>query len=264
MRVGVPIGDLLAGMYGAYGVAGRAARAGPHRRRQGRAHVAAGRRSSACTRSRAPATRSPARCRTGRATTTRRSAPTACSTAPTGWCRSRSAARACGAGWRRSSGCRPTSPGSPPTPSGCATATRWSRRSTRPSPTQPLADLLPRLAAVGVPAGEVRTLDRVYDWDQTRSQGLLVDVEHATAGRLTLPGPPLRFDGDDAPAPPGRRRPSASTTTSVRGLAGRGRRPPRDPAGCQAVTGRRALAKSLGRRPGSTHASAASPSAATP
>jgi crotonobetainyl-CoA:carnitine CoA-transferase CaiB-like acyl-CoA transferase len=63
-----------------------------------------------------------------------------------------------------------------------------------------LADLLPRLAAIGVPAGEVRTLDRVYDWDQTRSQGLLVDVEHATAGRLTLPGPPLRFDGDEAQA----------------------------------------------------------------
>src|SRR4051812_17844789 len=62
----------------------------------------------------------------------------------------------------------------------------------------PLADLLPRLAAVGVPAGEVRTLDRVYDWDQTRSQGLLVEVDHATTGRLTLPGPPLRFDGDDA------------------------------------------------------------------
>src|SRR5436189_145710 len=62
----------------------------------------------------------------------------------------------------------------------------------------PLADLLPRLAAVGVPAGEVRTLDRVYDWDQTRSQGLLVEVDHATAGRLTLPGPPLRFDGHDA------------------------------------------------------------------
>jgi crotonobetainyl-CoA:carnitine CoA-transferase CaiB-like acyl-CoA transferase len=58
-----------------------------------------------------------------------------------------------------------------------------------------LTALLPRLAAIGVPAGEVRTLDRVYDWDQTRSQGLLVDVEHATAGRLTLPGPPLRFDG---------------------------------------------------------------------
>jgi len=59
---------------------------------------------------------------------------------------------------------------------------------------QPLAELLPRLARVGVPAGEVRTLDRVYDWDQTRSQGLLVDVDHATAGTITLPGPPLRFD----------------------------------------------------------------------
>jgi crotonobetainyl-CoA:carnitine CoA-transferase CaiB-like acyl-CoA transferase len=62
----------------------------------------------------------------------------------------------------------------------------------------PLAELLPRLAAIGIPAGEVRTLDRVYEWDQTVSQGLLVEVEHALAGRLTLPGPPLRFDGDEA------------------------------------------------------------------
>jgi crotonobetainyl-CoA:carnitine CoA-transferase CaiB-like acyl-CoA transferase len=60
----------------------------------------------------------------------------------------------------------------------------------------PLAELLPRLAALGVPAGEVRSLDRVYEWDQTVSQGLLVEVEHALAGRITLPGPPLRFDGD--------------------------------------------------------------------
>jgi formyl-CoA transferase len=59
----------------------------------------------------------------------------------------------------------------------------------------PLAELLPRLAGAGVPAGEVRTLDRVYDWDQTRSQGLLVEVEHAVAGTVRLPGPPLRFDG---------------------------------------------------------------------
>jgi crotonobetainyl-CoA:carnitine CoA-transferase CaiB-like acyl-CoA transferase len=39
----------------------------------------------------------------------------------------------------------------------------------------------------------VRTLDEVYAWDQTASQGLLVDVEHPTLGRITLPGPPLRF-----------------------------------------------------------------------
>jgi formyl-CoA transferase len=59
-------------------------------------------------------------------------------------------------------------------------------------------DVLADLERAGVPAGEVRTLDRVYAWDQTRSQGLLVDVEHPTLGRVTLPGPPLRFDGEVA------------------------------------------------------------------
>jgi crotonobetainyl-CoA:carnitine CoA-transferase CaiB-like acyl-CoA transferase len=53
--------------------------------------------------------------------------------------------------------------------------------------------LLARLAEVGVPAGKVRSLDEVYEWDQVASQGLLVDVEHSTLGHLTLPGPPLRF-----------------------------------------------------------------------
>ena len=61
-----------------------------------------------------------------------------------------------------------------------------------------LADLLPKLADLGIPAGEVRSLDRVYEWEQTLSQGLVVEVEHATAGRLRLPGPPLRFDGEQA------------------------------------------------------------------
>jgi crotonobetainyl-CoA:carnitine CoA-transferase CaiB-like acyl-CoA transferase len=44
-----------------------------------------------------------------------------------------------------------------------------------------------------VPAGRIRSIREVYEWDQTRSQGLLIDVEHATLGPLTLPGPPLRF-----------------------------------------------------------------------
>ncbi|MCR1786692.1 CoA transferase [Nocardioides carbamazepini] len=57
--------------------------------------------------------------------------------------------------------------------------------------------LLAKLAEAGVPAGKVRTLDEVYAWDQTASQGLLLDVEHATLGRLTLPGPPLRFFAAD-------------------------------------------------------------------
>jgi crotonobetainyl-CoA:carnitine CoA-transferase CaiB-like acyl-CoA transferase len=64
----------------------------------------------------------------------------------------------------------------------------------------PAEELLARLAAAGVPAGKVRTLDEVYGWDQLQSQGLTISVEHATAGPLTLPGPPLRFF---APAPDG-------------------------------------------------------------
>jgi crotonobetainyl-CoA:carnitine CoA-transferase CaiB-like acyl-CoA transferase len=55
------------------------------------------------------------------------------------------------------------------------------------------ADVLARLEAVGVPAGRVRSIDEVYAWDQTRSQGLLIEVEHASLGPIQLPGPPLRF-----------------------------------------------------------------------
>ena len=57
-----------------------------------------------------------------------------------------------------------------------------------------LVDVLATLERVGVPAGEVRTLDRVYEWEQTRSQGLVVDVDHPTLGTISLPGPPLRLD----------------------------------------------------------------------
>jgi crotonobetainyl-CoA:carnitine CoA-transferase CaiB-like acyl-CoA transferase len=56
------------------------------------------------------------------------------------------------------------------------------------------AEWLRRLDEAGVPAGKVRSLDEVYAWEQTRSQGLLIDVEHPTAGPIQLPGPPLRFD----------------------------------------------------------------------
>jgi hypothetical protein len=39
----------------------------------------------------------------------------------------------------------------------------------------------------------VRPVDEVYGWDQTLSQNLLIDVDHASLGRVQLPGPPLRF-----------------------------------------------------------------------
>ena len=50
------------------------------------------------------------------------------------------------------------------------------------------------LAAAGVPSGKVRSLDDVYGWEQTLSQGLLLSVSHATQGELKLPGSPIRFD----------------------------------------------------------------------
>ncbi len=59
------------------------------------------------------------------------------------------------------------------------------------------APLLKRLEEIGIPAGKVRNVREVYEWEQTRSQGLLVDVDHATLGNVTLPGPPLRFFGHD-------------------------------------------------------------------
>ncbi|GAA3702392.1 CoA transferase [Arthrobacter ginkgonis] len=55
------------------------------------------------------------------------------------------------------------------------------------------AELLDLLNQAGIPAGKVRTLDEVYAWDQVASQGLKVDVEHPVLGTVTLPGPPLRF-----------------------------------------------------------------------
>jgi crotonobetainyl-CoA:carnitine CoA-transferase CaiB-like acyl-CoA transferase len=57
----------------------------------------------------------------------------------------------------------------------------------------PAAEWLAHLDRIGVPAGKVRTLDEVYDWEQTRSQGLVITVDHPVLGRIELPGPPLRF-----------------------------------------------------------------------
>ncbi|MEP9361687.1 CoA transferase [Nocardioides sp. CN2-186] len=59
---------------------------------------------------------------------------------------------------------------------------------------QPAEHWLAALAEAGVPSGKVRSMDDVYGWDQTLSQGLLLDVEHATKGPLQLPGSPIRFD----------------------------------------------------------------------
>jgi len=60
----------------------------------------------------------------------------------------------------------------------------------------PAEDWLDLLIGAGVPAGKVRSLDDVYAWEQVRSQGLLLSVEHPSAGRVELPGSPLRLDDE--------------------------------------------------------------------
>jgi formyl-CoA transferase len=67
----------------------------------------------------------------------------------------------------------------------------------------PAAVWLERLDSLGVPAGKVRSLDEVYGWEQTRAQGLIISVDHPVLGRIELPGPPLRFG--DRPYAGGRR-----------------------------------------------------------
>ena len=218
-RVGVPIADLLSGMYGAYGVLAALHERERDRHGHGRAYVAAGRGRRACTPSRAPGGPWPARSAARRATTTPRSRPTACSTAATARCRSRSAARGCGSGFCAGFGLDPArrGPGHQPA-SGSATASGSSRSSRQAFADWDAEPLLARLAEVGVPAGKVRTLDEVYEWDQVASQGLLVDVEHAD------------------PRPPHAARPAAAV------LRRRGRRGdpprPRRPAAARPARGR--------------------------
>ncbi len=43
---------------------------------------------------------------------------------------------------------------------------------------------------VGIPAGKVRSMDDVYEWDQVRSQGLVLEVDHPAYGSLALTGSP--------------------------------------------------------------------------
>jgi formyl-CoA transferase len=56
-----------------------------------------------------------------------------------------------------------------------------------------VADWLARLRQAGVPAGELKTLDRVYDSEQARAEGLVWEVDHPRLGTIRLPGHPVRY-----------------------------------------------------------------------
>lgn len=63
-----------------------------------------------------------------------------------------------------------------------------------------------RLNAAGVPAGRINTMDEVYALDQLDHIGAVDEVEHPTAGTLRLPGAPVRWSAhpDRTVAPPPR------------------------------------------------------------
>jgi len=191
-RVGVPIADLLAGINGAFGVL-----AALHERtRTGRGQIVRTSLLAAAVGVHAfQGTRWTVAGEVGRAQGNHHP-----SIAPYGLFRCRDGAVQIAVGseglWQRfcaAFGLDPTQPGLQ------TNADRVQNRGTASRVIEEVFDawepdaLLARLNEVGVPAGKVRNLDEVYQWEQTHSQGLLIEVEHPTLGRLSLPGPPLRF-----------------------------------------------------------------------
>jgi crotonobetainyl-CoA:carnitine CoA-transferase CaiB-like acyl-CoA transferase len=191
-RVGVPIADLLSGMYGAYGVVA----ALHERERTGRGQVVRTSLLAAVVGVHAfQGTRWTVAGQVGRAQGNHHP-----SIAPYGLFHCRDGAVQIAVGseglWRRLC----AGFGIDPEADGLATNSDRVARHEKLVATveaafadQDAEPLLARLAELGVPAGKVRSLDEVYTWDQVASQGLLVDVEHPQLGTLTLPGPPLRF-----------------------------------------------------------------------
>jgi crotonobetainyl-CoA:carnitine CoA-transferase CaiB-like acyl-CoA transferase len=58
---------------------------------------------------------------------------------------------------------------------------------------QTVAYWLDRLRQAGVPAGEVKTLDRVYESDQARAENLVWAMDHPRLGGIRLPGHPVHY-----------------------------------------------------------------------
>ncbi len=195
-RVGVPIADLLSGMYGAYGVLA----ALHERERTGRGQVVRTSLLAAVVGVHAfQGTRWTVAGQVGRAQGNHHP-----SIAPYGLFHCRDGAVQIAVGseglWRRlcaGFGIDPEADGLTTNSDRVAHHERLVATVEEAFADQDAEPLLARLADLGVPAGKVRSLDEVYTWDQVVSQGLLVDVEHPQLGTLTLPGPPLRFFDTD-------------------------------------------------------------------
>ncbi len=58
---------------------------------------------------------------------------------------------------------------------------------------EPVETWMARFAAAGIPAGRIATMDQVYASPQLEHLGLIDRVVHPTAGHLELPGAPVRW-----------------------------------------------------------------------
>jgi crotonobetainyl-CoA:carnitine CoA-transferase CaiB-like acyl-CoA transferase len=191
-RVGVPIADLLAGMYGAFGVVA----ALQERERTGRGQVVRASLLAAVVGVHAfQGTKWTVAGQVGEATGNHH--PSIC---PYGLFDTADGAVQIAVGseglWKRfcdGFGLDPDTPGMASNPERVSNSKRVQEMVQDAFALHTTDELLAKLDRIGVPAGRIRTLREVYEWEQTKSQGLLVDVDHATLGTITLPGPPLRF-----------------------------------------------------------------------
>ncbi|OBJ03685.1 CaiB/BaiF CoA-transferase family protein [Mycobacterium sp. 1465703.0] len=195
-RVGVPIADLLAGMYGAFGILA----ALRERERTGRGQVVRSSLLAAVVGVHAfQGTKWTVGGQVGRPTGNHH--PSIC---PYGLFDAADGAVQISVGseglWKRlcaGFGFDPAAPGMASNPERVANSKQVNDMIQASFALYPTDELLAKLDAIGVPAGRIRSIREVYEWEQTRSQGLLIEVEHATLGRIALPGPPLRFFDTD-------------------------------------------------------------------
>ena len=66
--------------------------------------------------------------------------------------------------------------------------------------TAPAADWLARLERAGVPAGKIKSVGEALESEHLRARGAIVTVNHPTAGRMRMVGPPIRLHGTPAEA----------------------------------------------------------------
>jgi crotonobetainyl-CoA:carnitine CoA-transferase CaiB-like acyl-CoA transferase len=191
-RVGVPIADLLAGMYGAFGVVA----ALQERERTGRGQVVRASLLAAVVGVHAfQGTKFTVAGQVGEAAGNHH--PSIC---PYGLFDTADGAVQIAVGseglWKRfceGFGLDPETPGMATNPQRVANSKRVKEMVQDAFALYSSDELLAKLDRIGVPAGRIRSIREVYEWEQTRAQGLLIDVDHATLGTITLPGPPLRF-----------------------------------------------------------------------